>query len=119
MKSVDFVKLPIIGDNPVNGRYISMIKNALNVTNIYYSHYEDLTKRIQGSTVSLSFIIDTSCKILSDENRTYPSTVDFEFMVLSLSQFSFHSLTIQLFKTLLLSKAFSSMISFPLPFLVL
>lgn len=83
MKNVDFVKLPIIGDNPVNDRYISMIKNALNVTNIYYSHYEDLTKRSQGSTACISFIIDTSCKTLSDENRTYPSTVDFEFMVLS------------------------------------
>ena len=48
IKNVDFVKLPLVGDNPVNDSYISMIQTVLAITNIYYSHDEDLTKRVQG-----------------------------------------------------------------------
>lgn len=82
IKDVDFVKLPIVGDNPVNNSYIAMIQTVLDITNIYYSHDEDLTKRVQGITINHFIIfVDTLAKPLSEENRQFPTTMDSEFMV--------------------------------------
>ena len=67
---VEFVKLPSSRNEYANVKYISMLQNVLSVANLYYSHHEDLTKRLQ----------DTLCEPLSDEDRVFPSSMDPMFM---------------------------------------
>lgn len=75
------MKLPIIGNNPVNDRYLSMIRKVLSTINLYYSNYEDLSRRLQGSCTSFNSQPDTECRPLSDEDRLFPVSMDSEFMV--------------------------------------
>lgn len=52
---VEFVKLPSLEQNSINEKYISMIDQVLYKIKIYYSHHEDLTRRLQCSLLYFQF----------------------------------------------------------------
>lgn len=54
VKKVDFVKVPNPYNEYANVKYISMLEEVLSIANLYYSHHEDLTKRLQGAHHALA-----------------------------------------------------------------
>lgn len=59
-----------------------MIQNVYSSINLYFSYHEDLTRRLQGRLLVLSFIVDTLCEPFSEEDRVYPRTVNTQFLVI-------------------------------------
>ena len=42
------MKVPNSHNEYANVKYISMLEEVLSIANLYYSHHEDLTRRLQG-----------------------------------------------------------------------
>ena len=49
------MKLPSLEQNTINEKYISMIDEVLYNIKMYYSQHEDLTRRLQGRSVTSCF----------------------------------------------------------------